>query len=117
MFKILSLDGGGIRGAFIAAFLAKLQENLQQPLAAYFDLITGTSTGGLIAVALGMGIAPEEIKNLYEREGARIFTRSVPQLSAFKRGVVNFCLRLSPIEVDVEWWYRAKYSGRPLERS
>jgi patatin-like phospholipase/acyl hydrolase len=61
VFKILSLDGGGIRGAFIAAFLAKLQENLEQPLIKYFDLVTGTSTGGLIAVALAMGTEASEL--------------------------------------------------------
>jgi patatin-like phospholipase/acyl hydrolase len=85
VFKILSLDGGGIRGTFAAAFLAKIQENLNVPLIRYFDLIVGTSTGGLIAVALGMGIAPKDIRDLYELEGPSIFTRRPPQLSSFKR--------------------------------
>jgi patatin-like phospholipase/acyl hydrolase len=76
MFKILSLDGGGIQGAFIAAFLAKIQENVSEALVQYFDLITGTSTGGLIAVALGMGVTPQDIMALYEKEGPSIFTRS-----------------------------------------
>jgi patatin-like phospholipase/acyl hydrolase len=48
-FRILSLDGGGIRGVFPAAFLAKLEEHLDAPIGSYFDLIAGTSTGGIIA--------------------------------------------------------------------
>jgi hypothetical protein len=44
-FRILSLDGGGIRGVFPAAFLARLEEHLEHPIGRYFDLITGTSTG------------------------------------------------------------------------
>jgi predicted acylesterase/phospholipase RssA len=51
------LDGGGIRGAFPAAFLARLQEHLKHPIASYFDLIAGTSTGGIIAIGLGLGVS------------------------------------------------------------
>jgi uncharacterized protein len=92
VFKILSLDGGGIRGTFPAAFLAKIQENLDLPLVRYFDLIVGTSTGGLIAVALGMGIAPKDIRDLYELEGPPIFTRQDPQLSAITRRFIQALL-------------------------
>ena len=46
-YKILSVDGGGIRGVFPAAFLAKLEDHLNEPVGSYFDLIAGTSTGGL----------------------------------------------------------------------
>jgi predicted patatin/cPLA2 family phospholipase len=42
-FRILSLDGGGIRGVFPAAFLAKLEEHLDAPIGSYFDLIAGAS--------------------------------------------------------------------------
>ena len=52
-FRILSMDGGGIRGVFPASLLAGLEERYldEQPLAQYFDLIAGTSTGGIIALA------------------------------------------------------------------
>ena len=46
MFRILSLDGGGIRRAFAAAFLARLEAELGCSITEYFDLIAGTSTGG-----------------------------------------------------------------------
>ncbi len=74
MRRILSIDGGGIRGAFFAAFLAKLEEDLPHPIGSYFDLITGTSTGGLIALALGMGISAQDILALYESRSGEIFS-------------------------------------------
>jgi uncharacterized protein len=115
VFKILSLDGGGIRGTFPAAFLAKIQENLDLPLVRYFDLIVGTSTGGLIAVALGMGIAPKDIRDLYELEGPPIFTRQDPQLSAITRRFIQALLsRVSP-NLDAEWLFQSKYGTAPLK--
>ena len=53
--RILSIDGGGIKGTMPAAFLAGLEEDLGQPIGRYFDLIAGTSTGGIIALGLGLG--------------------------------------------------------------
>jgi patatin-like phospholipase/acyl hydrolase len=73
VYRILSLDGGGIRGVFPAAFLARLQEHLENPIASYFDLIAGTSTGGIIAIGLGLGVSAGDILNLYEEWGPAIF--------------------------------------------
>ena len=53
-FQILCLDGGGIKGLFSAAFLAKLEEDLKINIIDHFDLIVGTSTGGIIALGLGL---------------------------------------------------------------
>jgi len=72
-YRILSLDGGGIRGVFPAAFLARLEEHLDHPIGAYFDLIAGTSTGGIIAIGLGLGLSAREILRLYEERGPAIF--------------------------------------------
>src|ERR1700719_2961856 len=72
-FRILSLDGGGIRGVFPAALLARLEEHLDHPIGSYFDLIAGTSTGGIIAIGLGLGIPAREILKLYVEEGPTIF--------------------------------------------
>ena len=74
-FQILSLDGGGIKGLFSAALLAKLEEDLQVNVASHFDLITGTSTGGIIALALGKGLSPQQIVDFYVRLGPKIFGR------------------------------------------
>lgn len=76
MFRILSIDGGGMKGTFAAAFLDELQSSLDQPVASYFDLIAGTSTGGIIALALGLGLTTSEILGLYQNQGSKIFPAS-----------------------------------------
>lgn len=75
MKRILSIDGGGIRGVFPVAYLARLEEDLDQPLYKYFDLIAGTSTGGIIAIGLAMGLKAQEILELYESRGPEIFSQ------------------------------------------
>jgi hypothetical protein len=75
MRRILTIDGGGIKGVFPAAFLARLEEELGRPVADYFDLIAGTSTGGIIALGLGLGLTAQELLDLYKVHGARIFPR------------------------------------------
>ena len=72
-FQILSLDGGGIKGLFSAAVLAFLEEDHGLRIADHFDLIVGTSTGGIIALALGMGMRPREIVRFYIQKGPEIF--------------------------------------------
>jgi len=73
MFRILSLDGGGIKGAFTASVLAQLEEDTQCAAVEHFDLITGTSTGGIIAIGLGLGIPAREIIDFYRTRGLVIF--------------------------------------------
>lgn len=72
-FQILALDGGGFRGMFSAAVLARLEEDLDIRIADHFDLIAGTSTGGIIALGLGLGLTPREILTFYTEHGPRIF--------------------------------------------
>src|SRR5690606_10120053 len=78
-FKILSIDGGGIRGVFPAMYLANLEEELkrrgQEKWQIYqnFDLICGTSTGGIIAIALALGIPAKKIYDLYLDKASQIF--------------------------------------------
>ena len=74
-FRILSIDGGGIRGIFPAAFLAGLEKRYLggSSVARYFDLIAGTSTGGIIALGLGAGLTAAALQDLYIRRGREIF--------------------------------------------
>lgn len=72
-FRILSLDGGGVRGAYSASVLAEIQRNMDQPISKYFDLIVGTSTGGILAIGLGTGVTPDKIVEFYEEFGPKIF--------------------------------------------
>ncbi len=74
-FRILSLDGGGIRGVYTAEILRRCEEAFCHgaPLARHFDMIAGTSTGGIIALGLGLGIPTAEIAGFYRDDGRRIF--------------------------------------------
>ena len=94
VYKILSLDGGGIRGVFPAALLARLQEHLDAPLASYFDLITGVSTGGIIAIGLGMGVSAEDILRAYEEQGPAIFDQQHDRAQTWVRRRLHQALHL-----------------------
>lgn len=72
-FRILSLDGGGIRGLFGAAFLSHLEQHSGVRLIDHFDLIVGTSTGAIIALGLASGLSAREVLGFYEERGPAIF--------------------------------------------
>ena len=72
-FKILSIDGGGIKGLYSAVVLAHIEAEFDVKLADYFDMICGTSTGGLIALGLSSGKSAKELVSFYEQEGPTIF--------------------------------------------
>src|SRR5262245_30348663 len=72
-FQILSLDGGGIKGLYSAAVLAKIEDDLHINVADHFDLIVATSTGGIIALGLSAGFRPREIVHFYVSQGPTIF--------------------------------------------
>ncbi|MEO4048029.1 patatin-like phospholipase family protein [Pseudomonas sp. CAU 1711] len=84
MKKILSIDGGGIRGIIPALVLAEIERKTGRPIAELFDLIIGTSTGGLLALGFGKRsqaggaqYSARELSELYEKRGAEIFSRSL----------------------------------------
>jgi hypothetical protein len=81
--RILSIDGGGIMGTQPASFLASLEEDLDRPIGEYFDLIAGTSTGGILAIGLAMGIPARDLLDLYVRRGPHIFGQSGGALTTF----------------------------------
>ena len=74
-FRILSIDGGGICGILPAAVLAELERRFLggRPISGYFDMIAGTSTGGIIALALGAGMNSAAIRDIYIGRGGLIF--------------------------------------------
>ncbi|MDP2372629.1 CBASS cGAMP-activated phospholipase [Reyranella sp.] len=74
-FRILSIDGGGIKGIFPAAVLAGIETRFLggKSIAQYFDLIAGTSTGGIIALGLGAGLSAQAALDLYLKYGGSIF--------------------------------------------
>jgi patatin-like phospholipase/acyl hydrolase len=74
-FRILSLDGGGIRGIYPATVLAELERHHTggRRIGDYFDLIAGTSTGGILALGMGAGLSASELRDLYLVRGCEIF--------------------------------------------
>lgn len=74
-YRILSCDGGGIRGLVSAVVLERLEQKLGSPLHKHFDLIAGTSTGSLIACGIASGHTVTEIKNFYINRGIDIFPK------------------------------------------
>ena len=73
-YNVLSLDGGGLRGIITATFLERLEASCPGFLAS-IDLVVGTSTGGILALALAMGLPPFAIVKMYLDHGAEIFDR------------------------------------------
>lgn len=72
-FRILCLDGGGICGVFTAAVLRRWEERTKCRIVDHFDMIAGTSTGGLLAIGLGLGMSPAALEEFYKAEGPNIF--------------------------------------------
>jgi patatin-like phospholipase/acyl hydrolase len=88
MIKVLSIDGGGIRGIIPAIILSKIEELTKTPICKLFDIIAGTSTGGILALALSMpsesdNNIPEysasDLVNLYSKRGNEIFESNIFQ--------------------------------------
>ncbi|MFF0830672.1 CBASS cGAMP-activated phospholipase [Brevibacillus sp. NPDC003359] len=71
-FNILSIDGGGIKGLYSAVILEKIEEEYG-PIYQHFDLICGTSTGGIIALALASGVPARDVVGFYRDRGPLIF--------------------------------------------
>lgn len=86
VFRVLCLDGGGMRGLYTAAYLDCVSEAFSRhrdcgplDLGKAFDLIVGTSTGALVAFALAVGLPPKTIVGLYKKHGAAIFPQKLPE--------------------------------------
>lgn len=104
-FRVLCLDGGGMRGAYQTAYLATFAERiteklkLQGPLdvGSAFDLVVGTSTGGIVACGLAAGVPLTQMQELYANAGKKIFplqwVRALPILGKLVRafGIGTIC--------------------------
>lgn len=108
VFKILSIDGGGIKGLYSASILKKFEETFKCNTTDHVDMVCGTSTGGLIALAISLGIPAKDICEFYTKKGREIFPPHRVKLPLI--GYIDlFSLK------QVLFW--GKYSGRGLKRS
>ncbi len=108
-FRILSLDGGGLRGIYTASVLAawesaagKNPDGTDCRAASYFDLIAGTSTGGILAIGLGLGLSGQDMVNFYKKSGGSIF----PTGTSLQRFFYSN-----------RQWIRSKFSPAALEKA
>ena len=76
MKTVLAIDGGGIKGLIPAMLLGDIQRRMGRDLARVFDLAVGTSTGGIIALAVASGIDVHQVEGLYRHMGPVIFRRN-----------------------------------------
>ncbi len=108
-FKILSIDGGGIKGLYSAALLSRLEEQAGLKSGECFDLIAGTSTGGLIALGLASGKKAEDLVNLYEKFGKSIFpTSNWRVIRWFQDSIYHF---------SKQTFMFGKYGGKNLKKA
>ena len=105
-FRILAIDGGGIRGILPASVLAEweLRHCADRSIGRYFDMIVGTSTGGIIALALAYGLTAARVLEMYLNHGAEIFP--APRRPRRIRAMMRFLKSLR----------RYQYDREPLER-
>jgi len=75
-YRILALDGGGIRGIYTAVLLERLAREVPG-FTDRADLLAGTSTGGILALGLAGGMSPADLVRLYQDNGSRIFSRTL----------------------------------------
>jgi patatin-like phospholipase/acyl hydrolase len=104
--KLLSLDGGGVRGVISAVWLQEIRRHLDIPLYEAFDLIAGTSTGSILAIGSAMGIEPKEMVSMYTNKAHIAFPRG--NFGRFKSRI----LRL----VEGKGLSVPRYDGKGLDR-
>jgi hypothetical protein len=74
--RIAILEGGGMRGCITAHFLLELEQRARCPLWQLFDLVVGTSTGGILAALIVSGVPAAKMVDFYQVDGPKIFKRS-----------------------------------------
>jgi patatin-like phospholipase/acyl hydrolase len=90
MFRILSLDGGGIKGVYAASALATLEQVTEKRCIDHFDLIAGTSTGGILALGIALGFSAERLLDFYLSRGQYIFPHT--SLASGIRSTLRWCV-------------------------
>lgn len=106
IFKILSIDGGGIKGLYSATILRELEAKFNCRISDHFDMICGTSTGGLIALGLALKIPAKDLVDFYKESGPEIF----PASSKVK--IINDGIRFLK-----QVLFNGKYSDKPLRKA
>jgi predicted acylesterase/phospholipase RssA len=112
IFRILCIDGGGIRGIIPALVLAEIEDRTGRPIHQLFDLIAGTSTGGILALGLmkpgkrrRAQYTAKGLVQFYEKEGGRIFSRSLLHQVLSVGNLLDKKYQSEPIETVLEEYF------------
>lgn len=122
-FRVLSLDGGGIRGAFAAAFLRQLEQEIGAPIGRYFDLVAGTSTGGIVAIAAALREPMHRVADLYQQDGPKIFCRRLPRRLGWRGRIVRTIVRFGNrwlvkyLGITADDIFQSRYEAAKLRES
>lgn len=100
-FKILSIDGGGFRGAYAAHLLKRIEDEFHVNWGEDFDLLAGTSTGSIIAAALAVGASAARVLNMYKEKGRSIFPTHVPP----RRGLLHSKYSSAPLRAALSEFF------------
>ncbi|MCT7952700.1 patatin-like phospholipase family protein [Ancylothrix sp. C2] len=131
--RLLSIDGGGIRGIIAAEVLVQMEDALKahnpkwKSLSNYFDFISGTSTGSIIAAGLATGMPARKILELYLKEGKNIFSPAEHTLDELldtlgiekgwgKRSLIKGLIKGSGKQDELIEQLLTKYTGTKLEK-
>jgi patatin-like phospholipase/acyl hydrolase len=118
-FTILSIDGGGIRGLIPAKLLAELERELLQKepgkcLYEHFDLICGTSTGAILAIAIALGIPAADLVKFYKEQARIIFPKwYLKVLPRTSRAVISTLYSNKKLRKKLEEIYSGANGGTP----
>jgi len=125
-FQVLSLSGGGYRGLHIAQILEIVEDKIEGRVAHHFDLIAGTSIGGIIGLALSLEIPAKEIRETLEKLGPELFPKAPPSFPTVrelinKKGILKKILiafmSRAALKLEAEDAKAAWYSPEPLSKS
>ncbi|KAI5637886.1 ankyrin repeats (many copies) domain-containing protein [Phthorimaea operculella] len=100
--RLLCLDGGGIRGLVLIQILISLEEVIGKPIIHCFDWVAGTSTGGILALALSCGKSLRECQRLYFRMKEFAFVGMRPYPSEPLENILKECLGTETVMADIE---------------
>jgi len=110
-FQVLALDGGGVKALFTADVLARIEEDLGVSIRDSFDLIAGTSAGGIIALALGAGFSPVEIIQLYQDLSTKVFPASRRRIYRLPYTLLRSIYQQEPLRLALEGLFEDRLLG------
>lgn len=117
-FRILSIDGGGIRGILPARILERVESQVLGGgrICDHVEMICGTSTGGIIASALGLGIPAQQILSLYKDEGQEIFPKAKGDIIGLATHITKPLHERKPLDDKLEREFEGYVFGQSVAR-